>query len=602
MVSHYYQIKGGLAMAKQNRKQVTTKQRNVYRGKQGSKDSSKKRVNFDNTRVSKFDKDIRQLEKKTQKNTAPESVRDMDKPGCNDISWYTHNPEMLKASGTLQFASILGDSLGSISAYDGLSSFTVPGILKVEYSPMLGGVSSPNALNQAATSTYSYLVHANSRNYNYDPADLMIMILAGAQVFSAMSHVIRAYGIAKTYEAETMYTPDAHLLAMGFDPNDFRSNLSNIWFDINELIARTTQIWIPNTFPLISRWFWLNANIYFDANSRTSQCYEFIPHHFLQYESTLLSTGGCLRQSASTSSSGARTPFDTTQANTWATWLSMLNNMIDALLTDSDRGMIYGDILNAYGKDKLYALSPIPADYRISPVYNAEVLTQIENLMTGYFAPASVPLTETGMTGVAQDSNGLLQPVFGASTGAWSSNQYVNIDSSGVYAPSSILINFHQAEQPSPEQIMIATRLTSAGAIKQQMRYWKATTTSGVTTYDTPVGDGLFPSVFGTEMVTAVYIVLREINTTTGRGSFRVNPFYQSQQTKSSLYDQGLQIQSFDWHPFTYWLSTISSSSGGPVLTRGMYGDFDNYTIISAENLRKLHNTAVYSLFGVPQI
>lgn len=62
------------------------------RGTQGRKDSKDKRVNYDNERESKFTADAKKL-------------------GCNDISWYANNAELMKAAGSLPFSSVLGNSV-----------------------------------------------------------------------------------------------------------------------------------------------------------------------------------------------------------------------------------------------------------------------------------------------------------------------------------------------------------------------------------------------------------------------------------------------------------------------------------------------------------
>lgn len=208
-------------------------------GKQGRKDSTSKRENLDNVRIDKL--------KEIEDSGDDKAGKGYSKPKpCsskpNDLSWYAKNPEMLEASSHVTFGTIIGSGF----QFDNRVSY-IPGVMAISWMPTIGGVleAGMGALQQAANSTYSYLVHANSRNYSYEPADLMMMILGGANVFSLLSAMIRAFGTIQFYDEPNMYKPDGILKAMGFNADNLRLNLSTMWWDINELINRTKQIWIP---------------------------------------------------------------------------------------------------------------------------------------------------------------------------------------------------------------------------------------------------------------------------------------------------------------------------------------------------------------------
>lgn len=335
---------------KQNvkRDSVQNKGKRPMRGKQGRKDSNSKRINLDNERESKFEKDMCKGAKWTDARS-------------NDVSWYAKTPELLRAAASLPFSITTGAK----------PEFTipeaVPGVLRIRWTPAVGG-SDGNPINQAANSKYSFTVHANSRNYAYDPADQMKMILAGSQVFSAIAAGLRAYGIMHRFEQRDYYTPQALVSAMGFSYTDLRSNLANMWYGLNELIARSQQIWIPNDMPVITRWFWLNSNIYRDGGSIKAQYYIFQQRFFWKY---VLGTS-----LESTNLESVAWPDDCT----WSQYLGFVDSLIQPLLDSQDRGIIFGDILKAYGPDKIYALNNIDNTYVVEPVYDREVLTQIENL------------------------------------------------------------------------------------------------------------------------------------------------------------------------------------------------------------------------------
>lgn len=580
---------------------------------QPKKDSDSKRINLDNARVSKFKKGMADLQYK-------------DVQGMNDISWYSKNPEMLIGAGSIPFAAVTGAPIGLDS-----TGQKTPGLLVMDWAPATGlsresimiATStnfklSPYAINQAGKAMYSYVVHANSRNYTYEFQDLMMLIMAGSQPFAMLASMIRAYGFMKTYNERTLYQPDTVIKAMGFSASDLRDNLSQMWFDINEMIARTSQIWIPNVMPVITRWMWLNSNIYTDAESQRSQMYMFNQNIYWMYSEVSSSTGGSLVPLLNTTDGNPSSSDTAGQPATsyfnpgmyqydWATWKRMFNILLDSLLNSEDRGIIMGDILNAYGAEKILAMSPIPVDYRVEPVYNREVLTQIEN--------ANV-VPGTFQSGLWQDSDGL-HP-------AWNTTMGRGLKSTNIIPlnyPKNRVINFHFPTQPTPADIMIATRLSTAGRLiitspstgsRYEMQITSTTPpTGGSKLLLTPVVTKV--PIFscetcGTEIVNQMRVFGGFGNNVLGsRVLYNTTAGMQSSSGSDLLMDlifddshalwDFLDMNAFDWHPFLY-----KYEAGGVGTFLGAYGDYDNYSVIDTQMLTKLNTTALYSEFGVPQI
>lgn len=528
--------KDGSVTRKRNKQRQQKKGTSVER-EQPRKDSKDPRVNLDNVRDSK----LRQWK------------RDARKGDANDIAWYSANPELLRAAAQMGFSNYTGEQIQG-------TGLGVPGVMAMYWCPDIPEY----AANIAANDQYSFVVHANSRNTRYNSPDLMILELAGMQVFSAIAAGMRAYGIMKKYPGLNAYRPDVLVRAMGFDANDLRSNLSQMWFDLNNLISQSKQIWIPNTVPLNNRWFWLNSNVYMDGNSAKDQYYLFVQGRFFQYSETSSSTGGQL----------VTVPGWDPQTSTvtWDAFVTMVQTMINALIDSEDRGIIFGDILKAYGEEKIFALNPITADFSVEPEYNAEVLTQIENCtITG--SPQNL------MLGVTQTNERGVYPLYGF--GAAPTN-------APLYGKSFSILNFHQADYPTADQIVIATRLTSLGY---------ASDTGGTPespTYNT------HPAVRGTEVVYGCALFGYEYGVN-GRTLSQVN----SQFTTST----GLSVSTvfnwaaFDWAPWLYQIPATrpfdpSQTEVGFEPTM-MFGDYSNWAVITMKDLQKLHTMASLSLFGV---
>lgn len=523
----------------------TSKGKQRPQRRQPRKDSRDKRVNYDNTREDKFIRDERKAK----------WDKDAKAKDCNDIRWYAGNSMLLQASASYNVSSSVGEQIITLPSPTNTSGNenSVPGVMAIRYFPYLSG-GTGDAIQRAKSDMYSFVVHANSRNQSYDDSDLMMVHIAGSQVFAAYALGVRAYGTMRRFAQEDQYTPEALVSAMGFQYSDLKSNLSKMWFDLNELAARLQQIWIPNVTPVTERWYWMNSHIYRDGNSVKSQYYVFTPVLFYRFNETAEETGSSLDVYPWAPS-----------LHTWEQYMSMINSLIDRLLNSQDRGIMFGDILKAYGADKLYAVTGVDANYVYEPVYNSEVLTQIENLTVW---PIATP------SGVIQDDNGVIRTQMTLASA-----------STGYYVLASVL-NFHQLQPPTPEQIMIATRLKAVGVtcnavVGTEFRY--------------------APQFAGTEVVSSI-AVTSKYWLADGTNSYQSNSLSTLQPlTGINLY----RWCAFDWAPWVYsnptalQLPTAVGSVGAEPGARP-YGDWDNYTFLDAETLRKMHLTAVYSEFGVP--
>lgn len=540
-----------------NKKQPKTS----MRGKQGRKDSRSKRVNFDNARDDKVMEEVAKGMKSTDKS--------------NDVSWYAHNPELLRAAASIPFSATTGTALGWTKA--GAGNQTVPGVLSMTLLPTIGGWND-DAVNSAKESIYSYVVHANSRNTSYNSTDLMLVILAGSNVFVALANAIRAYGIMKLYDQRNKYLPHALIKACGFDHADLQANLSNMWFDINEMIARASQIWIPNNLPFLDRWFWLNSNVYMDSESVKGQYYMMTTEMYWGYNETLNTQGGGLSwmkpDGTLLTSGSTETAYKNTGSNTWTSFRTMMNGMFDLLLNSEDRGVIMGDILKAYGADRIYAIKPIPADYTVVPVYDREVLTQIEN--ADVFTQPYFSIKQNQSTLSLETDWGI-----------WTFNPTVN-----ALIPGQSILNFHQKEVPTPAQVMVATRLKVGGShpIGQVSDSTKLAAIS--------------PNTMGTEYVHSMRAMYYQAD-----GTLIVKALQMKIADSTSLDTQDMyNLMAFDWAPWLYRVTGTAPTIGSSIASFTQpnviqaFGDYDMYTVIDEETLRKMHTTAVYSEFGVPTI
>lgn len=556
---------------------------------QPRKDSDDPRVNYDNTREDKFERDI---------------ARDSKKSNANDIAELSRNAELMKAAASIPFGSIIGTPV------DGYKADAVPGILAFHWSPNYG-ISDTTVINKAFQQIYSYIVHANSRNYKYEYTDLAMYCIAGMEVFVAIEEMKRAFGLMRGYSEKNAYYVDALVTAAGFDPDDLRKNLPNMWFDINNLIMQTRQIWIPNVLPVLQRSLRYAREVYTDANGFRSQIYIYRRNRFFQLSETADEKGTCLLPALMLRSPGnwSQTysftglpassddpdrPVDNV-TNQWSVFKSMVQNMINQLVVSQDRGMIYGDILKAYGEEKIYAMSEMAVDYTVFPAYNSEELMQIENIEMSY----------------NYDPMGWFQvPDLGE--GNRINPGFFNLtDRITTGAPDLHVLNMHFEGQASPEAVMVATRMKAGSLIKNDVRqqnYATITNTNGV--YDAgkvnlTIGNLPLPYTAGTEVIRAIFLFTYEGGSPANLTNLDDLSVIQQTNQPATFWGSNLyRLMAFDWHPFLYnTLANTPSEVGGHYnYYIESYGDFDNYTTLTDDNLKKMHDVALFSLFGIPQL
>nr|AVX53324.1 putative capsid [Marmot picobirnavirus] len=502
----------------------------------------------------------------------------------NDVSWYARNPELLAASSSLPSFEVVGNPL----PFRG--SDTVPGVMALYWDPAVAGFDD-TAINQAKDSMYSFIVHANSRNQSYDSTDLMILLMSGVQVFTTLAHIIRAYGVAKTYSEVNKYLPHALLRLMGFDPSDVQANLSNMWFDINQMIAMTSQIWIPNTMPLMTRQFWMNTNIYTDAESVKAQLYLYVPDHFYVYQPKLTDEGGCMTPIlwndilVNRQASGPVSLYKAEQSFSlkWDEWKNLFFMQINALVNDQDRGIIFGDILKAFGQEKIYSLTPIPVDYRVGFTYNREVLSQIENAV----------VCQPTIAGIKQDPNtNRIVQVWLAQTS--------DLKGTGNHS----VLNFHTATPPTAADIMVASRM-HCGGLRTQRHSVLNIADDGTLSFGQEII--WVPDSCGSEVCTGIKYAENKVTSSAGY-DFIYHEFASIVADGVGQYefDQLHIALSFDWCPWIYKCGKAAKNqtAAGVMVTDTFfaYGEYDMYITVENSELRKQNVAAIYSEFGVPYI
>lgn len=545
-----------------------------------------------------YNKGYRSGKQSKKKNaTAKSGVYPVDtKSSDNDVSWYFSSNRLLTDVGSYSFNTASGllveESYQSKPPTGWTTSSTTsqrfPGVMAYSFVPSIGGSNSKNdPINIAAISNYSYVRHANSGSKNYEPNDLMIYYLAMDSLYTFYSWMVRIYGTMSSYSYTNRYTPDALIQAMHVNPSSIRSNLAQFRAYINNFARRLAQLAVPTEITYVTRHVWMTENIYVDGETSKAQYYMYTPAGFYKYtEGTESSPAGSLYLMVL----GAQYA-----GNLWTMQniMDLGDDLIEAVVSSEDCGIISGDIMKAYGSN-LFRVAEIAETYTVTPVYNREVLSQMEN--GTYFAS---PISIGTITQNVEINNSYLVESLVIDSGI--NTSWINTNSPQIYLSmmrSDLLINMHM-ESVTPADFVVATRniVPTVDPNRTAAIVNGSNTTIGVYPYgqgsevflsadmyyfDDP-GSGQPPELTKMSAPTILPYKLPE-NVLPGN--------------IAALIERESLLASFDWHhrcrPFLFKIPTTGLSQIIPVEAPF---DIDNYAIVNYRDIKRMNSIILLNMF-----
>lgn len=479
----------------------------------------------------------------------------------NDASWYGASPKLLGDAGKISFNNPSGlplnlSPIGGVPGDDSLlgnkmSNVTLPGIMTL--SLCTGpGVSADNssAVNVAARNLYSFIRHANSGHANYDAPDLMMYLLAVDNAYMWYSHMVRLYGTMMNYVTGNRYYPKAIVQSEGFNFDSIASDIPRLRFLINRYVKQIGSLCVPAELSLFKRHTWLYANYFADSSAVKSHLYMYIPAGFHLYEEK--QGAGFLKW----------VPYNSLGSNNvWKTLddiEKICNIFTEKLMTSEDIGIMSGDILKAYGQDRLLTLSMIPEDFSLLPSWSPEVLSQFHNATI-------VPHVSYDTTmDITQDieSGALLWKPHTATT-----TMKEDLDTEAALSVRQLLDL--PMDDPSPDDVMVATRL-------KVMRAESGTTL-----------------LCGTEIVNVCSITTLN-GSTMQQKPVRIGDYNMSTMAMLSMFKDHPTVVQYSYKGTPTEVQEITDLS--------IFTELANYTVITDNELKKLHEVAILSEFNVPQM
>lgn len=523
---------------------------------------------------------------KTAKETQPSIRFKSAAETANDSKWYRNLLALFGDVANVSFNSTVGlpwsirtgtpiSIKGSAAkpSTTGATGKTAPGIMTITVAPTIGVTEAPtDATNIAAQQLYSQIRRANAGAKNYDPTDVMLVVCALDSAYMLYEELLRAYRILSMYNYANRYYPIHILNAIGFSAS-LQYEMANFRAVLDLFAYKLASINMPDAFDYIHRHSWLFTNVYTDSAQYKSQLYIIKPDGFFVYEEADGENPAYLKYVTRSTLYGSSGPVASLKAIT-----SAIEAVMEPILGSQDVGLISGDIAKAFSTNQMIKFAPVESYPALYPSYNDEVLMSIENLQIPTFRPFTQNWDITvDYSNPAAGPFLVHQPKLGVGYGGPAGKEYLAAN----FANSrNFVLNMHK-DRPTPDDVMVATR-------------WMSYIAPGAPASGNPFGTYTLSST-GAEVVVSVdmYVLNTDSNemvTYEWDTDVAIDPISGS---ISNFYHQPRLWSSFDWAPMAYeWSYTDSGFTFD-----GILGDLDNYVILTKEDVKRLNDCAMMSLF-----
>lgn len=574
----------------------------------------------------------------------------------NDPDWYADDPAILRDAASIPFSMATGtsfpvynnyaipvDEFQTGSGYPRLAlgdEFVAPGVASMKLNPWFGySDNQTDPLNVAATAVYSFVRHANSGHSNYDAPDLMLYIMSMTQIYSYINFLQRAYGTAMLYVQRNRYIPRALLVSMNINPDDIQEHLADFRYSINVLINKVSSMAVPNEFKIFRRQAFLYQNVYSEGTSIKDQLYLYNPDGFWIFTLNASNQSGQLTYA----------PFRPTivdQSNTNGLFkvtdlIAYGNMMLNAVLLNEDLNIMSGDILKAYGDNNIIKVVSLSPEYTIAPIFDIAFLEQFKNatLLPTHGCVNVEPANAKYPNGIA--SNGMPTIIQNVATNAILSQPTLSVQMSGFPTRNKDYFAQFNADLVNGssnyaygylcnnvEPYLNSVITTTTADVTPELIMENSRLISSIKSQNLQSSSAVRNIICGTEIARCV-----EILTMSSGGSnidrlligryicyySGAKPTSTSETAPNYLLDvpdnqlmvfpsakEMWKLQSFKFMPMYYTVTLKYKGTGSSTATYaellGLNQQFDNYSILTSNEMLRLHEAALLNQLHVRSI
>lgn len=518
-----------------------------------------------------------------------EEMKDNADNGRNDISWYSRNPNLLVAAGSFPYPNRPGMSLdlGNIKMNTGSvvkASYSIPGAMVLHWMPSIG-VSS-DATDPASVlgkEMYARVRQVYSGSIDADAPDFVMYVMALDSLFSYIAWLKRVYRCINAWSPDNYFTPDGVLSAFGFTPaeiTNLRVGKTELWQSINDLVLQSHKFTVPASMDVFNRHYWMSDNIYTDAQSMNSQFYIFNLHALYHYKPLAMPSGD---EAAGLEMITMPTSGTRSQPLTPKDLYAFGAKLIQDLVAWDDAYMINGYLRRAFEGDAQFVVGEIEATAILTPVYEPEVLMQIEN-------SRAVPRGDliSDFSGFNVTQNVLTNAVLSSPTYTVTISQ----DGTGTFKKEMYNLNpilSIRSDSPTVADSVVASRLQASVEVSVK---------TGVATVLVDAGTEI-PLYWATSVNAGGVWNYAPYHQTPGYYMSTTQDYASLKAAWQGLVDT-LLTTAFDWCPITYMFADIYGDTPSTQWWWAMRVNCDvhNITTILKSDLANLHRICMYSEFN----
>lgn len=499
----------------------------------------------------------------------------------NDPAWYAKYPELMRDAASIPYSIPTGTKISWDLVIDPAKPMpspnansrafeSIPGIMTLGVVPCVGvSEDATSPVNVASDFLYTKVRAENSGARNYDSPDLMLYCLAMDQVYSLLTWYNRIYGKLMLYSQVNRYLPKALLESEWVDFDDMIIHINDFKGFLDIATAQAAAFSVPNDITLFNRHAFMYQNIYKDAESPKSQIYQFAPRVFYYYDEY--------------NGAGRLMPIDIVNSYPnklkFSDLVLLFHSLMNPIISAEDFNIMSGDILKAFGPDHLIKLQLMPSGYTINPIADYEVLTQIKN------ATMSNLMTVAILGINSQPSDWAIQQDPNVDYIIWNPPITYGTSQRNTFSRDRILSTYKTTPEPADNMVysrlMYAVKEVDETTDPSNPRY---------TTYFDAVGSEFIVGVNVTYYYTSA----------SGWDFTDTNILVISENAISMGATNMTKVwacRHFDFSPCVYlFVSSAIDTIFYPLF------DTDNWTIVHAYELEKMHRTALMSMLRVPMI
>lgn len=493
-------------------------------------------------------------------NRGTDSRNNMDKRS-NTLGQSAPTPQHLIDVASYSFRNALGTRIELKDAETPnwtMQTTSIPGIAALYFTPTYGySADNTSGLNVAIKQAYAKVRAPKSGTAYFNAPDLFMVYGAVDSLYMYHSMMCRLYGLLNLYATQNRYYPEGIYTALNMDFRDLLKNMSLFRTYINQFALSISRFYLPSDIPVFARHSALCSGFFVDKPSEKAQAYIYTPTTLYMYDETTSQTGGFLKAVDITTGAFAIRNYND---------IVTLGNMLLKKVIDSEEiGKIMADVQFAYSESEIIRPNLIDEFYIVTPMYNEGVLMDINNtIMVGAIDTATADIT--------QDVDTL----------------------SVIYTPKTAITGFNplltrkllnaQGDYTTPDYVMMMTRHMAGGRLDGN--------------YTPGAISKVFLTAIGAEVVNRIRIIGVNWNAS-GEAQFAFKISLNSNAVQDGVDNAELYLMSqFDYHPILYVWS--DGESGTDTIFESFMGDVDNYTTISNENLRMMHDVNLAYLLGIP--